>query len=428
MLNHTNELIDTSLSKLCRNVTNTDGDSFVGIRFDWNKDNSNFDIIITFPLGYRIAQDNETVRDDILTLISTLQANEDKKAPLFNQDDNSAAKNYSFPMQAYIDIMYDYLDRGGYYVEQDEIYISSNSGRVNWNRTIRHESPIVQKNGLVYLTMQVRRHNETDRNLITEISKYCVYESFLKLGWLYKYGLPPKPTTAFNKNLFLSVLREKLSITHKDRDKRLIQNMIDIILFLDKLPQQEQSFNFGTNRFEYIWERLIDSVFGVKNKDDYFPKSTWQLFFNDSKNNSCLQPDTILKADDFIVLDAKYYRYGETALPIHLPHSASINKQITYGEHIFENHKDEGEVYNAFLMPFNKNHHIFSTPSNYSTIGIAKSEWKKNDKPHELVLGVLVDVKHLMSVKVKPNHNEIHELSEIISNKIKEHLVAPETP
>ena len=50
-------------------------------------------------------------------------------------------------------------------------------------------------------------------------------ESFLKLGWLYKYGLPPKPTTAFNKNLFLSVLREKLSITHKDRDKRLIQNM-----------------------------------------------------------------------------------------------------------------------------------------------------------------------------------------------------------
>lgn len=428
MLNHTDELIDTNLSKLCRNATNTDGDSFVGIRFDWNEDDSNFDIIITFPLGYRIAQDNETVRGDILNLISTLQANKDDKSPLLNQDDTLAAKSHSFPMQAYIDIMYDYLDRGGYYVEQDEIYISNNSGRVNWNRTIRHERPLVQKNGIVYLTMQVRRHNETDRNLITEISKYCVYESFLKLGWLYKHGLPPKPTIAFNKNLFLSVLREKLAITHKDRDKRLIQNMLDIILFLDKLPQQEESFNFGTDRFEYVWERLIDSIFGVKNKDDYFPKSTWELFFNESKSNSSLQPDTILKADDIIVLDAKYYRYGETALPSHLPHSASINKQITYGEHIFENHKDEGDVYNAFLMPFNNNHHIFSTPSNYLTIGIAKSEWKKNNKPHELVLGVLVDVKHLMRVKVKPNHNEIHELSEIISNKIKEHLVVPETP
>lgn len=419
MLNHANELIDISLSAICRNTTNTDGDEFVGMKFDWNEDDSSFDIAITFPLGYRIGKDNETVRNDILTLMSTLHTYKDHESALLNRDDIIAAANYTFPIQAYIGVMHDYLDRGGYYVEQDEIYISSNSGRVNWNRTIRHERPIMQKNGIVYLNMQVRKRNETDRNLITEISKYCVYESYLKLGWLYKYSLPPKPTITYNKNLFLSVLREKLGTTHKDRDKRLIQNMLDIILFLDKTSQQEKSFNFGTNRFEYVWERLIDSVFGIKDKDIYFPRSTWELFFSEGKNNSVLQPDTILKAGDIIVLDAKYYRYGETALASHLPHSASINKQITYGEHIYYNYKDEHEVYNAFLMPFRNNHYLFSTTDNYLAVGLAKSEWKKNNKPHELVLGVLVDVKHLMTVKNKPNASEIYKLLETVKNAVR---------
>ncbi|MGO2125256.1 LlaJI family restriction endonuclease [Psychrobacter sp.] len=418
MLNEGHQTIDRNLSAICRNATNTDGDEFVGIKFNWNEHDSSFDIAITFPLGYRIGEDNETVRNDILTLVSTLHTYEDHESASLNQDNTSTATNYTFPIQAYIDVMYDYLDRGGYYVEQDEIYISSNSGRVNWNRTIRHERPIMQKNGVVYLNMQVKKHNETDRNLITEISKYCVYESFLKLGWLYKYSLPPKPTITFNKNLFLSVLREKLATTHKDRDKRLIQNMLDIILFLDKTSQQEQSFNFGTTRFEYVWERLIDSIFGIKNKDIYFPRATWELFFSYGKNNSALQPDTILKADDIVILDAKYYRYGETALASHLPYSSSINKQITYGEHIYYNYKDEHEVYNAFLMPFRKNHYLFSTTANYLAVGLAKSEWKKNNKPHELVLGVLVDVKHLMTIKNKPSYSEIHKLLEIIKTAL----------
>lgn len=33
-------------------------------------------------------------------------------------------------------------------------------------------------------------------------------------------------------------------------------------------------------------------------------------------------------------LDAKYYRFGATGNPKHLPPSSSINKQIAYGEHV----------------------------------------------------------------------------------------------
>lgn len=420
MLNHINDCKGIALSDLCRNATKIDGDEFVGIKFDWNAHESKFDISIVFPIGYRIGIDNETIRSDIISLISLLTEYGDNKSTLPHQKTNSFVQYYSFPIQAYMNIIYDFLDRGRYYTEEDETYTRGNGGRVSWSRTIRHERPIIQKKGIAYLTMQVRKRNDTDKNLITEISKYCVYDSFLKLGWLYGYNLPPKPAIKFNKNIFLSVLREKLAITHKDRDKRLIKDMLDIVSFVDTTEESEQDFYFGTYKFEYIWENLIDDIFGIKEKSLYFPKSTWTLFYSNNKENRALLPDTILREEDIAVLDAKYYRYGETRAASHLPSSSSINKQITYGEYIFNNHKDEGDIYNAFIMPFRRNNEFFNTELNYLAIGVAKSDWKKNDQYHELVLGVLADVKHLMSVRVRPNNKEIHELLSIIRKAVQQ--------
>ena len=42
-----------------------------------------------------------------------------------------------------------------------------------------------------------------------------------------------------------------------------------------------------------IWEKMIDKVFGIENKADYFPKTTW--YVNGSKyDNASLEPDTIM--------------------------------------------------------------------------------------------------------------------------------------
>ena len=313
--------------------------------------------------------------------------------------------------------MYDYLNRGNYYIEKDEIYTRRTQGKINWNHTIRKEKPIIQNNGIAYLTMQVRKYNDTDKNLITEINRFCVYDSFLRLGWLYNHNLPAKPTIAFNKNLFISTLHQKLANTHKDKDKKLFQSMLDIVNFVDTTEQNHENYDFGTTQFEYIWEKLVDDIFGISNKQDFFPKAEWQLYFSDNRQSSALQPDTILQHHDMFVLDAKYYRYGITAINSHLPNSASINKQITYGEYIFNKFSEKGknfQVYNAFLMPFSKSNQTFSTTNNYLAIGKANSNWKKNSFNYEIVLGILADTKHLMSLKIKPNKNEIVSLADTI--------------
>ena len=120
-----------------------------------------------------------------------------------------------------------------------------------------------------------------------------------------------------------------------------------------------KQFYFGTDSFEYVWEKLIDRVFGIKDKQNYFPKTRWKLK-GKVKENVALEPDSIMLYNNQIyVLDAKYYRYGITGIPIHLPESSSINKQITYGEYIYtqrrfkEQYGEDVPVYNAFLMPYN---------------------------------------------------------------------------
>lgn len=67
----------------------------------------------------------------------------------------------------------------------------------------------------------------------------------------------------------------------------------------------------------------------------------------------------MLYNNNIYVLDAKYYKYGATKNRFDLPESASINKQITYGEYIdaqADLKNPDSVIYNAFLMPFDKNH------------------------------------------------------------------------
>lgn len=99
---------------------------------------------------------------------------------------------------------------------------------------------------------------------------------------------------------------------------------------------------------------MIDKVFGIPEKVEYFPKTTWNLENGKKYDNAFLEPDSIMLHDGKVyVLDAKYYKYGWSGAPGHLPESTSINKQITYGEYIAKSEKflKEGQhptVYNAF--------------------------------------------------------------------------------
>lgn len=410
------------LREYCKNASNREGDTFVGIKSEIIGDKH--EINVYFPIGYKISEKEEDVRDEILDLVSVLQAYNDNQSRVSQITANQVLKTVRFPVQAYFRVIHYYLQHD-YYKENEEVYVPGISGPVSMRVTINKIQPIVQKSGFIFPNLMVRKNNDTDKHIITEINKYCVYESFLKLGWIYKYKLP-QPAEVKNPNLkvYRSVLQQKLERANNDALKQLFQSMLAIIDFRNSADDPEE-FYFGTNNFEYIWERLIDETYGVRNKNYYFPKTSWKLNFGE-RYNPALEPDTIMLTNDSIcVLDAKYFKYGDSGKHSDLPKSTDINKQITYAEYIAENIKFEEErnegkcVLNAFLMPFSKIDNRFGTSEKYFSIGEAQAEWKHSTKDYERVQGILVDVKTLIANSTRPNRQEIKDLSKAIEESLK---------
>ena len=402
-----------SIRDRCHINTNLDSDSFVGVQCIGG------DISINFPLGFHLAEDDKGLRKDILLLLRVLASSTEKmESELLSE----ALRFYGvdMPIQAYIYLISDFY-ANGIYKEREVRYQISNRGKPSWNRTLKSQKPYIQGNECFYLQFVTRKNQVSENELISQIHEYCLYESFRHIGWLFTASVPPKPALKFNRKIFSSVVQAKFNNTFNDRNKRLFQNMLAVINNSGD-PDAHMNYRYGTDRFEYIWEKVIDRVYGIRGKERYFPRTFWHLSGTTYRNAS-LEPDTImLYGGNIYVLDAKYYKFGATGNPGDLPESASVNKQITYGEYIAEQeifrkiHGEDYAVYNAFIMPFDAGSPLWLSDHNLVKVGDATSSWKSNEKSYEHIQGILMDVKHLMEITAYQDKEEIERLAACIES------------
>lgn len=383
----------------CHINQNGDGDRFVGVKADSNN------AMIYFPMGYELPAQDDELRRDIKNLFQVLATFTEKTDRVLEMDKFTAPQSVDFPIQAYLNVINYYLDHNGsYYTETETAYRVDKRGKTHWGRTIKTQTPMVQGKSLLYLNQVVRVNTPDLNRLITRIHRYCVYESFERIGWLYTTNSPEQPDITFDKNMFLATLNAKLGSTNNDNDKKLFRSMIAMIEFRDNQTIDKQ-FYFGTDKFETVWERLIDKVFGVPNKDDYFPHGLWTERYgkNKGKSASALEPDTIMiYGGKYYVLDAKYYRYG--ILPQYgpglLPQSSDINKQITYGQFVKNQRTPDGaQVFNAFIMPYNRADNQFKINGLFGNVAEAVGDWVDHpDAPeiYERVQGIVFDTRYLL--------------------------------
>ena len=175
--------------------------------------------------------------------------------------------------------------------------------------------------------------------------------------------------------------------------------------------ENNDEFVYGVDSYYYIFERMIDSIFGnIKDMRDFNPTAKWQLVKNNYKEtkSSDLRPDTIIIGEDgrVFILDSKFYRFGFTGNENDLPETTSIQKQITYGDYIRKNvtRIKVEEIYNAFLLPYDKERELFHSSDNIQYIGFAKSTWKDNRANHELVHTFLIDLQYVVKSWSRLNH------------------------
>ena len=386
-------------------------EDFIGIRFDFDEQLNKHRPYITFPYGYHY-----TSNDDILCLVNVL-ADYQHEMQDIGVAYMTEEERQGFPVQSYMFVIQDYLSNG-YYTERETIYASRSHGKVNWGRTVKKEKPVIQDNGAIYLNLQTRLHHSNDEHIMTEISKHCVYESFAKLGWYYGLSTPAKPSSTLRKTQFKAILQDKLYKANKDMDKQLFQSMINVLENAVEDDKNPQYFTFGTRRFEKVWEYLIDKTFGTEhgdNKAKYFPKATWHIIDGGVKETNPLLPDTIMINHDdnsLYVIDAKYYRYGITNTPYHLPNMSSIAKQITYAQYIDKQFSFD-KVRNVFILPFNATEKELPV---YHCSGWAVADWLEDNYEYKNIYTILVDTKYLIINRVTCNFEEIKNISAVILN------------
>ncbi len=405
------------LEQFCSVSNTVDSDDFVGVRI--------IDGIpeVKFPIGFSLSNDDEQIRRDIIHLLSILR--DFTKRREGDAPGSLESKESMFPLFSYQYIILDYLSNG-YYQEKEVSYIKSTKGKINWKKTIQHIQPQLSGGNVVYLENIVKTNRLKDNNLITQIHQYCVYESFLKFGWLYMLStkMPLKPIIKFNYKLFMSVLQKEYTNTFNTSKKLLFKSMMNIISQQKDPLSRQIDFSFGVSRFEYVWESMIDYVFGEENKERFFPHARWHLSSQSlSSQSSALEPDTvIIRNNNAYILDAKYYKFGITKQLSDLPHTDSIQKQITYGEYLRSQNSIEatgrqaeyGEVYNAFVMPFD----CSGSEEPYHFIGVATADWKDSLNNHEKVVGILLDMRHIFEIYARYNLSEIDRIIQKIENEV----------
>ncbi len=402
----------------CHVNTNEGTDTFVGIRSDGEQ------IKVCFPIGYKLGATEAEQKKDVQLLIRVLSRFSGIKEKLLPQLLMSNPETVNFPIQAYMTILDEYYSRG-YYTENERIFKVNGNGHKSWARTVKTQKAYPQDGSFIYLTTVAQESRVDTANYITKINEFCVEEAYRKIGFLFGQDVPRRSSIPFDEKRFLTALKEKLHSENNNRNKALFAGMMDMIQYVGKKGRNARFF-FGTNDFEYVWERLIDFNFGVDNKNYYFPRTSWYLGAAGKHAKSALEPDTIMKVGEKIfILDAKYYRYGDSKDPKELPKSTSINKQITYGEYVATDPKFKDEsgqappVYNVFLMPFNKCGTVFPSRENMVHIGEARGDWKDSGASYERVQGILLDVKWMMERTVKQNQTDINQLATLVENIIK---------
>ena len=421
---------------ILHSVTNEEHNSFVGLRI------RNGEIHFHHPESYDLGSvagkttlsldsvvDKKAFRIDVVNILRTISLAKSRSATN-NSSDTGISQSEQFAIMSYIWIIRDYLSNG-YYRNSEKIYRTNGKGKINWKKTLETQ-PIVSNGNILYDKIVVEVRNDCD-DVITEAHKWCIFDSVRKIGWLFginpKSVFVPRATDSVIKK-YIRAIKTELARTFDDVKKMRLSHMLKILTGVDDSDRTKEIV-YGVDKYHYVYERMVDYVFSnVSDITKYNPNAQWYL----SKNNfnptdaSSLRPDTVRLVPKAgtgekvaYIIDAKFYRFGTTGSESDLPSTTSIQKQITYGDHIIANLKaadNIDSVRNAFIIPYNKNNNDFGYSENLEYIGYSKANWRSDTLSHEKVHAFLIDTKHLISTWSQGNCNE--DIEKLVSD-IEEH-------
>lgn len=332
-----------------------------------------------------VFRQDENIKKDILIFIKSISI-----AKKLHQDKIQNGKNVNdkiWPIDSYLWIIRDYLDNG-YYYNREKRYSNSNSGKIDWKRTLRN-MPIYSNGNIIYDKFVTSKMSATN-DIIAQTYRLCLKQALKRIGWLFNYNFYVEIQQIFSISEMVAEIRRELNQTFDDVKNLRYKHMLKILRNTEGEKVASSICSYGITNYHYVFETMVDMIFDgiTEEKSNYNPNGYWKLNNKKPKKASSLMPDTILKRDDkTYILDAKMYQYGATHDVSKLPNTQSLQKQITYGDYVHNNLGDQF-VRNAFILPYNKELESFKKDKNLIRyyddnlvyFGYAYVDWRTDNK------------------------------------------------
>ena len=329
----------------------------------------------------------------------------------------------SFQFYSMVWLIRDYIDNG-YYTETERVVRRGDQGRIDWKHTLRHSGIYFDGNNLLYRDFYVQKNRLDEANLLAQIYKCCLAYSAECIGFLYNVSQTERSVFRMDSSadvgfMFYHVQKE-LGRTFNSYKQMLLRHLLTIL----KGRQgkiRAVSLCMHDKEFEYVFEFLVNSVFGTEVVQDFYNEYCYVIGDNHNRfSASKLRPDTIMKNPmasesvdpDFYVIDAKYYNYGYTGNPRDLPQASAIAKQIGYNYYLRDNYNETDEnrkeFYSIFLLPFAKGDECdYIEYIGYATNSSSSAnKMDKEDEKMDKVAVCLVDLKTLVDVYFNVAHKK----------------------
>lgn len=364
-------------------------------------------------------------KSDLVALLKSISLAKTKE--IEKNKKGSDKSNNIWPVESYLWIVRDYLENGFYY-NREKTYSNSNSGKIDWKKTLK-QVPIFSNGNIIYdklITSRMAASND----LVAEIYKLCLKHSVSKIGWLYNFDFHIEAQQLVSVTEMVSIIKKELDNTFDDIRRMRFNHMLKILNTSEGTKVNSNTYTYGIENYYYVFETMIDMLFDgldEKKKKQYNPNGYWQLNNQGEKKASSLRPDTILKREDkTYILDSKMYQFGVTHKIEDLPETQSLQKQITYGDYVSKIDKND-KVRNAFILPYDKRKEFDDNvdivkyhDGDLAYIGEAHVDWRKdeNKTDYDNIYAYLIDFNYLLRNYKRVDYQMIDELCKSIEEKI----------
>ena len=255
-----------------------------------------------------------------------------------------------------LEILENFLEHGLFETRETR-FTRSQSGKTDWRRTIKSQTPSFGKNKTpIYLEPISIRQSSANR-IIRQLHSYVVGVCDKSFSWLLTLSGKPVALAHHNerapvsRNQAIALIRKELQGEFNDVRKR---QLLLLLRYFKKLPSNSASSTglIGTDFFHVIWEDMCGVYLGSQNTAIRYPAiPSYSYDSQDSVQDPRGQgrPDILLLDESRLgIVDAKYYDLSSTK-----PAWTDLVKQFFYAKAF--NHRGKYQsIQNTFAVPDTK--------------------------------------------------------------------------